>query len=302
MDVDVLGRLDLGGEQERRPVDGVELEDVLGDDVQARRPEALGEVLALARVGERRVVVEEGVPPDVDDLVGVPRHRHAPGELRARERDVLEPAADERERLVAAKIRADEVGPFGVQPLERLLERAQPEEPVLLALPEQRDLVDRAGVVGAALGLALEVGAARAVPALVQALVDVAVVVDALDDLLHLRHVLGVGGADEEVVGGVDPPGQLAKPWRVGVDQVPGGDALRLGRQHHRLAVLVGPGEEEDVLAALAHVPGEHVGGDRRVGVAEVRLGVYVVDRGGDVVAHSRVSECTSRPQEALRR
>ena len=72
MDVDVLGRLDPGRQQERRPVHRVELEDVLGDDVEARGPVALGQVLALARVGERRVVVEERVPPHVDHLLGVP--------------------------------------------------------------------------------------------------------------------------------------------------------------------------------------------------------------------------------------
>ena len=64
-----------------------------------------------------------------------------------------------------------------------------------------------------------------------------------------------------------------------------GVDPLALGRLRDRLAVLVGAGEEEDVLAALAHVPGEDVGGDRRVRVAEVGLGVDVVDRGGDVEA-----------------
>ena len=53
-----------------------------------------------------------------------------------------------------------------------------------------------------------------------------------------------------------------------------------------RLAVLVGAGEEEDILAALAHVAREHVGGDRRVGVAEVRLAVHVVDGRRDVVGH----------------
>ena len=103
-----------------------------------------------------------------------------------------------------------------------------------------------------------------------------------------LRHVLGVGGADEEVVRGVDPLGQLAEPRRVAVDELLRRDPLALGRQRDRLAVLVGAGEEEDVLAALAHVAGEHVGRDRRVRVAEVRLGVDVVDRGGDVVAHGR--------------
>ena len=36
-----------------------------------------------------------------------------------------------------------------------------------------------------------------------------------------------------------------------------------LGGVGDRLAVLVGAGEEEHVLAALAHVAREHVGGDR---------------------------------------
>src|SRR3712207_8320346 len=55
------------------------------------------------------------------------------------------------------------------------------EEPVVLLLALQRNLVNRAGVVGPELGVGLEVGAPRAVPALVGPLVDVAVVVDALD-------------------------------------------------------------------------------------------------------------------------
>jgi hypothetical protein len=35
-------------------------------------------------------------------------------------------------------------------------------------------------------------------------------------------------------------------------------------------------------------VAGEHVRGSRFLGVAEVRRRVYVTDRGGDVVGHSR--------------
>jgi hypothetical protein len=61
------------------------------------------------------------------------------------------------------------------------------------------------------------------------------------------------------------------------------GDPLALSRGLDRLTVLVGAGEEEDLLAALAHVASEHVGRHRRVRVPEVRLGVDVVDRRGDV-------------------
>ena len=78
------------------------------------------------------------------------------------------------------------------------------------------------------------------------------------------------------------------EPLRVAVGELARLDALALGRLRDRLAVLVGAGQEEHVLAALAHVAGEDVGADRRVRVAEVGLGVDVVDRRGDVVAHGR--------------
>ena len=146
--------------------------------------------------------------------------------------------------------------------------------------------MDRAGVVGAELGLGLEVRAAGAVPALVEALVDVPVVVDALHDLLDARLVARVGGADEEVVGGVDARHQVLEAARVAVGELARGDPLALGRLGDRLPVLVSAGEEEDLLPALAHVAGEDVGADRRVRVPEVRGGVDVVDRRRDVEGH----------------
>ena len=158
-----------GRHQQRGPDDRVELEDVLADQVDRRRPELLGQVLALAGVGEGGVVVEERVDPDVDHLRLVPRHRHAPLQAGAAERDVAQAALDERERLVVAVLRGDEPGPLGVELLERLLEGGQPEEPVVLLLPLEHDLVDRAAVAVLELGLRLEVRAARAVPALVGA-------------------------------------------------------------------------------------------------------------------------------------
>ena len=63
-------------------------------------------------------------------------------------------------------------------------------------------------------------------------------------------------------------------------------ESLRVRRVGDRLAVLVGAREEEDVLAALAHVAREHVGGNRRVRVTEMRLRVDVVDGGRDVEGH----------------
>ena len=63
-------------------------------------------------------------------------------------------------------------------------------------------------------------------------------------------------------------------------------DPLRVRRVGNRLAMLVGAGQEEDVLPSLAHVPRDNIGSDLLVGVAQVRHTVDVVDRSGDVKGH----------------
>ena len=95
-----------------------------------------------------------------------------------------------------------------------------------------------------------------------------------------------VGGADEEVVRRVDARQQVEEPLRVAVRELLRRDPLGLRDLRHRLAVLVGPGEEEHLLAALAVMPREDVRPDRRVRVAQVRRRVHVVDGRRDVVGH----------------
>ena len=164
-------------------------------------------------------VVDEGVVPDVD-LAGlrVPRavlalgglavlgdrERDAPvaGRALARDREVLQAAADEAEHLVAPEVRLDEVRMVGVVALQAILVGRQPEEPVPLGQPLERDL----GVVRAdrPAGGLLDVGGVaeplvRAVPALVRAEVDVAVGVRPPDELLGGQDVVGIGRPDEPV-------------------------------------------------------------------------------------------------------
>ena len=67
-----------------------------------------------------------------------------------------------------------------------------------------------------------------------------------------------------------------------------GSEPPSAGRLLHLGAVLVGAGEEEDVVAQLPVEARRHVGGRRRVGVPDVRHVVDVVDGSGDVEpAHS---------------
>ena len=90
------------------------------------------------------------------------------------------------------------------------------------------------------------------------------------EHLLHHRHVLGVGRADEEVVARLEQRRERLEALGVAVGQLLGLDPERVRRVGDRLSVLVGARQEEHVLAALAVVAGHHVGGDRRVGVPEV--------------------------------
>ena len=99
-------------------------------------------------------------------------------------------------------------------------------------------------------------------------LVEVAAVPQPLDEALHERLVLGVGRADEEVVRGREGPGQLAEPLGGLVGPRLGLEARSRGRLGDLGSMLVGAGEEEHVLPALARVARRRVGGDRRVRVA----------------------------------
>jgi hypothetical protein len=127
----------------------------------------------------------------------------------------------------------------------------------------------------------------------------VPVVVHALHHLLDALLVARVRGADEEVVRGVDARQQVEEALRVAVGELPRRYPLLLRDACDRLAVLVGAGEEEHLLAALAVVAGEDVRADGRVRMPEVRRRVHVVDGRRDVEGHRgrrRLAAGGSRP------
>ena len=152
-----------GREQERGPVDAVEAEDVLREQVPDARPQ-VRQVLARTRVLERAAVVDERVRPDVGDLLRIPRNRDPPGLPGPADREVAQATGDEALRLVRPKRRQDEVGPLLVELEQPILVGGEPEEPVLLLDPLGLDAVVGALAVDE-LVLALEGLAADAVEA-----------------------------------------------------------------------------------------------------------------------------------------
>ena len=84
--------------------------------------------------------------------------------------------------------------------------------------------------------------------------------------------MLGVGGADEEVVRRPERLRHATEPVRDLVDELLRRHARLLGRPGDVSAVLIGAGQEEDVLAQATVVAGQHVAGDGRVGVTQMRI------------------------------
>ena len=194
MDVPVPRRLHAGRQQHRRPVDAVEADDVLADEVHRRPP--LRELRGLVRlpVAGRGDVVRQRVEPDVGDVALVPRDGHAPLERRAADREVEQAALDEPQHLVAPADRVDDVGVLLVPLQQPVLEAAQPEEVVLLL--QLDDLASAGPVVLDLVGPDVLLVRDR-VPAPVGVELDVAGVVAGLQQLGDRDVVARLGGADE---------------------------------------------------------------------------------------------------------
>ena len=245
--------------------------------------------LGVVREAERGDVVAERVHPHVEDVVGLLGHRDAPLDPGAAHAEVLEPLLDDAQDLVLARVRPD-AQPVGLDRLAQPgLVRREAEEEVLLLGPLAGPLVVGADVVRLAqLLLVLEALAARAVPAAVLPEVDRVPAVGRLrlaqarPQLQDAPAVDVLGGPDEAVVADVVPVPQRAERRRDDVAVLLLGDAPLARDPLDVLPVLVGAGQEEDVLPPEAPRARQRVGGDRRVGVADVRHVVDVVDRRRD--------------------
>ncbi len=182
----------------------------------------------------------------------IPWNRHAPFRRGPRDRYVVETAFYEAERLVALGRRRHGSRLCFVPLDETVLERAELEEVVVLFEPLDGSVMVPADVAREELRLVFVRLTSDAVPARIGAELDETVVIYALKELLDGNVVTGLGRADEIVVRNVEAPPRLGKPRRGTV-----GPVLRIcpvlgGCPRNLVPVLVGPGEEKDVVARLA--------------------------------------------------
>ena len=250
--------------------------------MQVSRPVLL-ELLRIVEEADRRQVVRQRIKPDVDDMLRVDGDRDAPVERRARDAEVIEALLDEVDHLVAARDWLDEVG--------MILDVLQHAVGILAHLEEVRLLRDflyrtvavRATAILVELMLRPVALARRAVESLVGALVDIALRIDAVEDLLHDAFVALLGRADEVIVADIEAFPEILEACDDLVDVLDRRDACLFCLLLDFLAVLVGARQEEDILADEAMETSDRVRDRRTVCMTDVELGTRIVDWCRDV-------------------
>ena len=283
MAVDMLGQGHIHAHQHGRPDDGVEADDFLADKMDIGRPEGLVIAVGVLVIHEaqRRGVVEQRVDPDVDDMLGVEIDRDAPLEAGAGNTQILEARVNKVVyHLVDAGARQQEVG-VDEQVAHAVGILGQTEEVSLLL-----GVDNGAAAVGAAtvdeLALGPEALAGGAVFADILALVDVALLVHLLENLLDGGNMVVIGRADEAVIADVHQLPQILDALGAlddVIDELLRRNTGLLGLQLDLLAVLVGAGQELDVVTLQPLVAGHSVGSDGAVGMADVQLIAGIIDR-----------------------
>ena len=268
--------------QHGRPQDGVETQDFLAHHVQVGRPELIVIVVGVVAVAQCGDIVAQGVHPHIHGVLGVEGHGNAPLDRGAGHAGVLQALLDEGDHLVLAALGLDELGVLLIELEQTVSILAGLEEVGFLV-----GIVDLAATLGAFAVHQLAVGpealAGLAVVAGVLALVDVALLIELGEDLLAGLHVVVVGGADEAVVADVH---QLPQIFDGGDDLIHvllGGHACVGGLVLDLLAVLVGAGQEHDVVALHPLEACQCVAGHGGVAVADVQLVAGIINRCGDV-------------------
>ena len=228
-------------------------------------------------------VIGQCVHPDVHHVVGMVGHLYAPVERRAGDRQVAQSAGHEADHLVAPDVGADELRVRLVMGEQPVGIGRQLEEVGLFLGPCHRrpSLGGDANSVGAdgRLGLGEEALVANRVPPFVRVQVDVAGGVHPLPDVDRRLDVVGIGGADESVVGDAQLVLQPLEHIGISSGQLCGRNALGRSGLGHLQAVLVGTGQIAHVVTVQPLETGDGVGGDVFVCVPDVRSTVRVRDR-----------------------
>src|SRR5229473_1897200 len=300
----MLEQRQAGGEQNRRPVNRVRLENVLADKVLGVRPDVARELVETHRGRWLAHIRPERVVPYVGHVFGVEWELDSPiqARLRTRDAEVGERLGEHVERLVAITLGADEVGMVRDIFAHLLAVFFDLEEIIALADQLSGPVMRRADISGKQFLLGIEALAIDAVEPLVIAKINVAALVRAPEHLLDEFLMHRIGRAHPVIQINVEALERLVEKRAHLVGIGFGRESLGERGAANLVAMLVRTAQERDVIAAelAALIAREDIGGQRLVSAADMRDPVAVEDRGSDMdtIGH-RISTRLKPPAES---
>ena len=281
--IDHLRQLDAKAHQHDRPDDGMETNDLLAHQMHVCRPELL-EFFRIVDDARRGQVVDQCIKPDIHDMLGVKRYLDAPGKARAGDAEVFQPALDELDHFIAAGFRLNEARIlFHIfHPAIRILGHF--EEIRFFTDSLQRTAAVRTGVILIQLIFRPEGFAWHAVPAFILALVNIALIIGALEEHLHDLFMTFLGGADEVIIGNIELLPQLLEHAYDLIRVLDRRDTGFLCLLLDLLSVLIRSGQEKDIIAVKTLETSHAVSDGCAVCMPDVQLRAGIVNRRGDIV------------------
>ena len=271
--------------QENGPVDGMEADDILTDQMQIRRPFLLKQVagLSVALVADTGDIVGQRVQPYVYYVLRVEIHRDTPFEGGTRYAEILQTRKQEVvHHLILSGNRLDEFRML-VDVVNQTVSVFAHTEEISLFLSRLHLAAAVRTLAVHQLGLGPEGLAGSTVHTLVSTLVDIALVIQLLENLLYLLLVVIICGTDKFIIGSVHQiPDSLNLAGHI-VHEFLRSNACFLGLQLNLLAVFVRTGLKEYVVALESAETGNGVRQYNLIGVADVGLAGCVGNGRGHV-------------------
>ena len=260
--------------QENGPIDRMETDNVLADQMQIRRPLLLEQVagLSVALVANAGDVVGQRIQPYVYHMLRIEIHRDTPFKGGTGYTEILQTRKQEVvHHLILSGNRLNEFRML-VDMVDQAVSVFTHTEEISLFLGRLHLAAAVRTLAVHQLGLGPEGLAGRTVHTLVSALVDIALVIQLLEDLLYLLFMVIICGADKFIIGGVHQIPDTLNLTGYIVYEFLRSNACLLSLQLDLLTVLVSTGLEEYVVALESSETGDGVRQHDLIGVADVGL------------------------------
>ncbi len=281
----LLGQGKLEAHQHGRPDYGVEPDNFLPHNVDVGRPIFIIVIVFVVTIAQGGDIVGQGVHPDIYHVTGVKFHGHSPGKGGAGYAKVLKSGLYKIvNHLIDTGGRLQKAGSLQ-KGLNTVGIGGQPEEIGLLLR-----VVDLPAAIRAfpayQLALRPKAFAGGAVKSLVGSFINVPLIVHLLENLLYCGDVVVVCRTDKPVVGDIhELPKSANTAWSFhnivhkGLGIHTRGHGLLL----NFLTVLIGACKEHDIITAHSPVPGNCIRCHGAVGMPDMKLVRWVVNRRCDI-------------------